>query len=81
MQAPAGTSKSAKFQNVNPLGPMVDPFSGLVCIYHAWGCCQAIVGLDHTLLPTHRTELCDNHPCVLTHLSTLFVLTMDFDLL
>ena len=30
MQAPTGTSKSAKFQTVNPLGPLANPFAGLV---------------------------------------------------
>lgn len=30
LQAPNGTSKAAKFQAANPLGPMADPFAGLV---------------------------------------------------
>jgi hypothetical protein len=35
MQAPGGTSKSAKFQKANPLGPMANPFSDLVSTYLA----------------------------------------------
>jgi hypothetical protein len=30
MQATTGSSKAAKFAGANPLGPMTDPFAGMV---------------------------------------------------
>jgi len=32
-QASAGSGKAAKFVAANPLGPMADPFAGMVCVF------------------------------------------------
>ena len=33
LQNSAGSGKAAKFVQANPLGPMADPFAGMVCIF------------------------------------------------